>query len=90
MAQQPRPGYSESILCLAFENECDPPLNPILGDLTFVVDDNLLILDPGRPGFLQGLTCAGCTLLDGIIETPSGGCLDLSNTGDCQYVLASC
>jgi hypothetical protein len=54
---------------LVFENERNFHKNAVLGDFTFVVDDEFLVLNPRGFDVLQRFVCADKSLPDGRVET---------------------
>jgi hypothetical protein len=57
-------------------------LHTILSNLTVLIDDHILILDPGGFDVLQGLGGTLDALLEGIVEALGGSGFDLGDSGD--------
>ena len=67
---------------LVFEDKGYLHLNAILGDMTVVIDDDFLILDPGTSDMVKRFLGAFNPNLDGFIETLGGRGFDFCDPCD--------
>jgi hypothetical protein len=75
-------GYRMFIFDSIFENKRHLQLDPILGDLSIIIDQDFLILDPRSFDILKSFMSANNSCLDCIIETLCRRRFDFSDPCD--------